>query len=97
VKVLEVLIYPPLRRQLFPSGYYRNFVPYFGVIKKPLIDLLRKDIMFVWPATTQQSFDVRKLALAKAPVLSIPNFSKTFVIETDASGGGIGKPYCLYM
>jgi hypothetical protein len=78
-------------------GYYRKFVPYFGVIRKPLIDLLRKDIMFVWTATTQQSFDVLKLALAKAPVMSIPNFSKTFVIDTYASGGGIGDTLLLIL
>jgi hypothetical protein len=35
-------------------------------------------------------FDTLKQALISAPVLSLPNFSCLFVVETDASDTGIG-------
>jgi hypothetical protein len=44
----------------------------------------------VWTELADQSFNALKTALAQAPVLAIPNFSKSFTIETDASGGGVG-------
>jgi hypothetical protein len=50
---------------------------------------MRKGQLFVWNSDTQQAFQALKAALVQAPVLAIPNFAKLFVIETDASGGGI--------
>jgi hypothetical protein len=46
--------------------------------------------MFVWTPTENQAFVTLKTALIQAPVLAIPNFRKQFIIEIDASGGGIG-------
>jgi hypothetical protein len=72
------------------AGYYRRFVVGFGMISKPLTNLKRKGQLFVWNSNTQQVFDALKTALVQATVLALPDFAKTFVIETDASGSGIG-------
>jgi len=44
----------------------------------------------VWTNTTEQAFQTLKQALTTAPVLTLPNFDKPFVLETDAYDKGIG-------
>lgn len=72
------------------AGYYRKFVKNFGVLSKPLTNLLRKGVEFQWTPEVHTFFESLKHALATAPVLALPDFNKTFVIETDASDSGIG-------
>ncbi|XP_066333288.1 uncharacterized mitochondrial protein AtMg00860-like [Miscanthus floridulus] len=79
-----------LREFLGLAGYYRKFVRYFGVITKPLTDLLKKDQLFIWTNDHQHAFALLKQVLCSAPMLAIPDLSLPFHIETDASGTGIG-------
>jgi hypothetical protein len=62
----------------------------FGLIAKPLTELLRKHTIFHWTSVHEDSFQTLKKALVSARVLALPNFSRPFCIETDASASGIG-------
>ncbi|XP_019423057.1 PREDICTED: uncharacterized protein LOC109332530 [Lupinus angustifolius] len=86
---LILTIVKQLRGFLGLAGYYRRFVKNFGKIDKPLTDFLRKD-GFIWSPTASIAFQELKTALTTTPVLVLPNFTKTFIVEADASGTGIG-------
>ena len=78
-----------LRAFLGLTGYYRRFVKNYGVMTKPLTNLLRYKT-FQWSPEAQIAFDKVKVAMTRAPILALPNFQATFTIETDACQDGIG-------
>ena len=56
----------------------------------PLNELTKKDMPFVWGDAQQQAFVILKDKLTHAPLLQLPDFTKTFELECDASGIGLG-------
>ena len=79
-----------VRQFLGLAGYYRRFIKDFASIARPLFNLLKNDHPFYWDEGCKTAFEVLKLKLQQPPVLKYPDFRKNFVIESDASGIGIG-------
>jgi len=55
-----------------------------------LFKLSKKGVKFIWDKEQDDSFNELKIKLASAPILTMPNFDKQFIIRTDASYDGIG-------
>ena len=72
------------------ASFYRIFVPNFSSLASPLNELVKKDTPFCWTEKQDQAFKRLKAQLTNAPILALPNFAKTFELECDASGVGIG-------
>jgi len=79
-----------LKSFLGAIGYYRKFIEKFAQTAKPLFQLLKKDIPFFWSLECNLSFSELKLKLTVAPILVPPDYSKPFIIRTDASREGLG-------
>ena len=77
-------------------GHYRHFIKGFANIATPLYDLTsgknkdKKSEHLDLPQEAHEAFDCLKAACLQTPILSFPDFSKPFLLETDASGKGLG-------
>jgi hypothetical protein len=67
------------------GNFYRRFIWHFSELAKPLNDLLKKDQKFDWTEDCQRSFDELKKRFTEEPVLMMPDHTKPFQIESDAS------------
>jgi hypothetical protein len=71
------------------TGYYLKFVKNYGKLVAPLTTLLKNN-SFTWTLATVEAFQTLKIVMCTTPVLTLPDFTKTFFLECDASGKGIG-------
>ncbi|WVZ84376.1 hypothetical protein U9M48_031414 [Paspalum notatum var. saurae] len=69
-------------------GYYRRFIESFSRIAKPMTSLLEKGVPFIWTKERQAAFDELKKRLTTAPVLTLPDLTKSFTVYCDASKEG---------
>ncbi|XP_058733199.1 uncharacterized protein LOC131604800 [Vicia villosa] len=94
-KVKAILDWPTprslstLRGFLGLTGFYRRFVKDYATLAAPLTDLLRST-KFTWSTEADAAFTNLKRKMTDMPVLALPNFTKHFSIDTDASGVAIG-------
>lgn len=79
-----------VRRFVAFCNYYRKFVPNFAKLAKPLKNLLKKNSIFNWTDNCQNVFEQLRYHLMSPPILSYPDFSKKFILTTDASNIACG-------
>ncbi|KAK1661094.1 hypothetical protein QYE76_049253 [Lolium multiflorum] len=89
VEAIEKMPYPRdvkgIRSVLGHVGFYRRFIKDFSKISKPLTNLLKKDVPFVFDDDCKEAFETLKKALTTAPVVEPPDWNLPFEIMCDAS------------
>jgi hypothetical protein len=99
-KVQEVMDWKPpttvrqIRSFLGLARYYRQFIPDFSRIAKPMTKLLKKGVKFEWSQKCEDAFHALRHHVTTAPVLAQPDNTKSFDVYCDASGTGLS---CVLM
>ena len=85
-----------VRKLLWFLSYYRQYVQDFSRIAKPLYDLMASpdplagNHRVTWTEEHQKRLDILINQLTSPPVMAFPDFTKPFVLHTDASQEGLG-------
>ena len=87
---LDDVVIPGRNLFLGLAGYYRRFIKDFATVAKPLHRLSEKTCPFVWSEECQVAFETLRRLLVTCPVLAFPDYTKPFILDTDASEQGIG-------
>ncbi|WVZ89095.1 hypothetical protein U9M48_035549 [Paspalum notatum var. saurae] len=82
----DILIY--CKTEAEHEGHLR-FIENFSKIAKPMTSLMEKDAEFRWTDAQQATFDELKKRLNTAPVLTLSNQQKKFIVYCDASRDGL--------
>ena len=71
-------------------NFYQMFIANFSQIAHLLHLLTKKDQEYIWGEAQKQAFQELKTRLTSSPVLRLPDLSKLFCVQTDASKLGTG-------
>jgi hypothetical protein len=105
-KVKAVADYPrptsktELRAFLGLIGYYRNFIHRCSRIAEPLSRLLQDHIAFKWDENgiEEETFiKIKRILIDPKQLLIRPDFTKQFILKTDASSLGFGATLAQMM
>ena len=72
------------------ANYYKQFIRNFVNIAKPLHYLTERTVMFKWTDDCQAAFDELRNWLMSTPILAFLDYTKCFMLDTDASDSGLG-------
>lgn len=72
------------------TGYFRKFMPQYALIARPLSQLLKNGVKFVFEKEQEQAFENLKMMLSRDPVLKLYRVGAETEIHTDASRFGLG-------
>lgn len=72
------------------ANFYRRFIRGFSAIAAPLHALTSSKVQFQWSPQAETAFQNLKRLFTSAPILTMPDPRRQFVVEVDASNEGIG-------
>ena len=72
------------------TNYYRRFIQNYSTLVRPMIDLTKKGHKFQWTSSCQAAFTKLKKLLTDSPIMSHPQDSGNFILDTDACDVSIG-------
>ena len=79
-----------LKAFLGTAGYYHQFVLNYAQLACPLYRAEQKGNNLTWTAECEEAFWKIKRHLSTAPILAFPQLDVLFILDTDASDGGLG-------